>query len=401
MSARVKALLAIDSGADRNAVEAVIPVDEALELVGVMHGLEAGLEGLDRMSVDALLVACAGDGEDALPFIEGISRQYPEHPVVVLHHGAPDGFAGRAFAMGAEDVVGLPHSNGQPASPVDRQRVSSELAAAIAKAVARRRRSVTGRNNEPGRMVTVLGPKGGAGKTLVSCSLAVTLAEAGERVVLVDLDLQFGDVGLALGLEPAKTIYDLVQSGGSLDAEKLIAYLPQHESGARVLLAPTRPDQATAVRTEFLRSLFDVLRASEQWVVVDTSPGFTPEVIAAIDASTDVCMVGTLDAPSLKNTKLGLETLELMDLQPERIKLVLNRADSRVGVSTDDAEAITGRQPDVLVPSHRDIARAVNEAQPIVSARPASDGGRALRSLAESYLGVGSTRRRGLLGRRR
>ena len=135
MSAPVKALLAIDSGADRNAVEAVIPVDEALELVGVVRRSRGRLEGLDRMSVDALLVACAGDGEDALPFIEGISRQYPEHPVVVLHHGAPDGFAGRAFAMGAEDVVGLPHSNGQPASPVDRQRVSSELAAAIAKAV--------------------------------------------------------------------------------------------------------------------------------------------------------------------------------------------------------------------------------------------------------------------------
>jgi pilus assembly protein CpaE len=401
MSGPVKALLAIDNGADRDAVEAVIPVDDTLELVGVVEGLEAGLATLDRMAVDALLVACAGDGEYALHVIEGISREYPEHPVVVLHRGTPTGFAGRAFAMGAEDVVGLPHSNGQPASPVDRQRVSSELSAAVAKAVARRRRSVSGPGDMNGRMVTVLGPKGGAGKTLVSCSLAVTLAEAGERVVLVDLDLQFGDVGLALGLEPGKTIFDLVQSGGSLDAEKLVAYLPRHESGARVLLAPTRPDQATGVRTEFLRGLFDVLRASEQWVVVDTSPGFTPEVIAAIDASTDICMVGTLDAPSLKNTKLGLETLELMEVEQERVKLVLNRADSRVGITGDDAEAITGRQPDVLVPSHRDIARSVNEAQPIVRCRASSDAGRALRSLGEAYLGVGSVRRRGLLGRRR
>ena len=401
MSGSVKALLALDTGADRDAVEAVIPGDGTLELTGVVEGLEAGWEALSRTPAEALLVACAGDGENALSFIEAVSRHYPEPPIVVLHGGTANGFAGKAFAVGAEDVVGLPYSNGQPASPVERQHVAAELAAAIDKAVARRRRSVAGPQNENGRLVTVLGPKGGAGKTLMSCSLAVTLAEAGERVVLVDLDLQFGDVGLALGLEPDKTIYDLVHSGGSLDAEKLNAYLPRHESGARVLLAPIRPDQASAVRPEFLRELFDVLRAGEQWVVVDTSPSFTPEVIAAIDASTDICMVGTLDAPSLKNTKLGLETLALMEVEPERIKLVLNRADSRVGITSDDAEAITGREPDVVVPSHRDISRAVNAAQPIVQSKPGSDAGRALRSLGDAYLGVGSVRRRGLLGRRR
>ncbi len=135
-------------------------------------------------------------------------------------------------------------------------------------------------------MITVLGPKGGAGKTLVSCNLGVALAEAGHRVVLLDLDLQFGDVGLALGVPPGKTIYELVMSGGSLDAEKLSAYLATHESGLRVLLAPSRPDQASAVSVGFLRELFDVLRASADFVIVDTPPGFTPEVIAAIDAAT-------------------------------------------------------------------------------------------------------------------
>ena len=133
------------------------------------------------------------------------------------------------------------------------------------------------------------------------------------------MDLQFGDVGLALGLRPDRTIYDLARSGGSLDAEKLDAYLPTHESGVRVLLAPMRPDQAGVVTPELLATVYPVLRRRATTSIVDTPPGFTPEVIASIDSSSDVCLVGMLDSLSLKNTKLGLETLELMGYAEERI----------------------------------------------------------------------------------
>jgi len=395
----LKTLVAIDAGTDRDAVEAVIPVDQTLELVGFTDSLDAGWEQLADSSADALVVACSGDGDYTLSFVDAVARHHPDRPVVVLHGDTADSFAGRVFAAGAEDVVALPATNGQPPSPAERQRVAREVLLAVEKAVARRRRAAAAPRARIGRIVPVLGPKGGAGKTLVSCNLALSLADAGHRVVLVDLDLQFGDVGLALGIPPGKTIHDLAVSGGSLDAEKLSAYLPQHESGARVLLAPSRPDQAAAITTTFLRDLFDVLKASEEWVVIDTSPGFTPEVITAIDASTELCMVGMLDALSLKNTKLGLETLDLMGVEPQRIKLVLNRADSRVGITNEDVQAIAGRPPDVLIPSHRDIPRSVNEARPIVRSHPGSEAARALRSLGESYVGVPASRRRSLLGR--
>jgi pilus assembly protein CpaE len=404
VSAPIRTLVTIDPDTDRDAVEAVIPVDRTLELVAFVEGLETGWGELGRHEVDVVLVACSGEGELSLSFVDAVVRDHPDRPVIMLSHGSVSTFPARAFAAGAEDVVALPQANGQPASPAERERVAAELLTAVEKAVARRRRAARTPQVVDARMISVVGPKGGAGKTLVSCSLAVALAEAGERVVLVDLDLQFGDVGLALGLPPGKTIYDLVQSGGSLDAEKLSAYLQEHESGARVLLAPARPDQAATVRPEFLRDLFDLLRDTEQWIVVDTSPGFAQEVITAIDAATDLCMVGMLDSLSLKNTKLGLETLELMGVGPERVKLVLNRADSRVGITREDVQAVTGRPPDVLVPSHRDIPRSVNEARPIVRSQPGSDAGRALRSLAELYRGGNGDRngrRRGLLGRRR
>jgi pilus assembly protein CpaE len=220
---------------------------------------------------------------------------------------------------------------------------------------------------------------------LTACNLGLSLAEQGHSVVLVDLDLQFGDLALSLGLTPERTIYDLVTSGGSMDGEKVEGFLATHSSGARVMLAPVRPDQAASITPKFLTELYAVLRERYAFVIVDTPPGFTPEVIATIDASSSVCMVGMLDALSLKNTKLGLETLDLMDYSRDRINLVLNRADTAVGITHNDVVSILGRSPDVLVPSHRDITRSVNDGTPIVLSQKRSEAAKAFHTLAELY----------------
>lgn len=395
MPAAIRLLVALDSGTERDTIEAVLPVEPGLELVGVVESLDESWHELAHGSVDAVLIGCDDSPDAALAFTEGVAANFPDRAVLLLSTGTVNGFAGRALAAGAEDVVELPVSDGEPPSPEDRERIARELAAALRKAVARRRRASSGPRAAQGRMIAVVGPKGGVGKTFISSNLAVGLAQAGERVALVDLDLQFGDAGITLGLPPAQTVYDLVVSGGSLDSEKLADYLVPHESGARVLQAPARPDQAEFVEIPFLRELFDLLRATEDFIVVDCAPGFTPEVIAAIDAATDVCMVGTVDAAALKNTKLGLEALDLMGVELTQVTLVLNRADSRVGVSPDDAQAVYGREADVLIPSHRDIARSSSEARPIILNQPRSHAGRALRGLTESYMGAGDRQRNG------
>jgi pilus assembly protein CpaE len=392
MSAPIRVLVALDEGTERDIVEAVLPVQPGVELVGVADSLDRGWRELANGTVDAVLVGCTGSAEQALAFTEGVSKQFPDRAILLLYSGSVNGLSGQAVEAGAEDVVALPYTSGEPPAPGERDRASAEVLEALLKAVARRRRATALPVATDGRVVVVLGPKGGAGKTLISTSLAVALANAGEDVLLVDLDLQFGDTALTLGLEPHNTIYDLVNSGGALDGEKLADYVTIHESGAAVLQAPSRPDQAAAVDVAFVRQLFDVLRTTYGWVIVDTSPGFTPEVIAAIDAATDICVVGTADAASLKNTKLGLETLDLMGVEPEKVKLVLNRADSRVGITTEDVRAVTGREPDALVPSSRDVPRSVNAARPVVTAHPTSGVGRALKSFAKSYQGKGGRR---------
>jgi pilus assembly protein CpaE len=251
--------------------------------------------------------------------------------------------------------------------------------------IARRRASALVRGTPTAPLICVLGPKGGTGKTLVATNLAVALARRDQRVVLVDLDLQFGDVGLALGMVPERTIYELAKAGPPYDHDKLDRHLMQHPSGVKVLLGPTRPDHASAVSIEFLRDVYASLRTMCDVVVVDTPPGFTAEVIATIDVSTSACIVGMLDALSLKNTKLGLETLDLMGYDAANVALLLNRANAKVGITHDDVSAIVGRSPDVLVPSDREIPRSVNEGTPVVASRERSEAAKAFQRLADLY----------------
>ena len=367
----IRTLVAIDSGVDAHSVENAFPVGSPIQVAGIVEGLDRGWSVLEETSPDLLVVACAGYSERVLYLVEAASKQRPDRPVVVLFYGTPDGFLHRAFEMGADDLLTM------PASP-------DELEFALRKVMARRRGTIAGGTTNP--MICIVGPKGGTGKTLAACNLAVALAQKGKRSVVVDLDLQFGDVGIAMGLSPDRTIYDLARVGGSLDPDKAEDFVTQHASGARVLLAPSRPDQAGTVTVEFLRELYAALRARHDYVIVDTPPGFTPEVIASIDLASDLLVIGMLDALSLKDTKLGLETLTLMGVSPERIRLVLNRADTSVGIKRSEAEAILGRKPDVFVPSDRQIPRATTDGEPIVVANVRSEPARAFHALADLYL---------------
>jgi pilus assembly protein CpaE len=371
MNRAIRTTIALGPDAERETVEAACLGEPGIAVAGFVTATAGEAPALRGHASDAVVVACSRESEDVLGFIAAAVRERPERPVVVLYEGIANGFTRRVIEAGADDLV------------------VGDVAFAVEKAVARRAGTTAapGPERHAGNMITVLGPKGGTGKTLTSCNLGAALAQRGERVVIIDLDLQFGDVGLALGLAPERTLYELATSGGSLDHEKVEDYLVTHPSGVRVLMAPRRPDQAAAVTPDFLRGLFDTLCPMVDHVIVDTPPGFTPEVIAAIDRSQEIVLVAMLDAPSLKNTRLGLETLDLMEYDRSRVKVVLNRADSRVGVTLDDVAALLGRRPDVLVPSSRDITRSVNEAMPIVTSADNADARKAFEALAATFTG--------------
>jgi pilus assembly protein CpaE len=371
MNETIRALVAFSGDSDRSAVQAALSGEPSLEVIGSADEHDEGWQNFFDQKSDVVILACDDFDARTAQILDRAVKQRPERPVVVATRASQNGSLRQAFEAGADDVLTYPVT-------------SEQLRFTLEKVLARRKGGgQAGGSVAP--LICILGPKGGTGKTLVSTNLAVALARRDMRVVLVDLDLQFGDVGLALGLAPERTIYDLAKAGPPYDHDKLDRHLMVHSSGVKVLIGPTRPDHASAVSVDFIRDVYASLRTMCDIVIVDTPPGFTPEVIATIDVSTSTSLVGMLDSLSLKNTKLGLETLDLMGYPPENVALILNRADSRVGITHDDVAAIIGRPPDVFIPSDREIPRSVNEGTPIVASRERSDAAKAFRKLADMY----------------
>jgi pilus assembly protein CpaE len=364
-------LVVTDDSVAETGIRAALPTTTSIRFVSLRDALDHAETLMAETAPSVVLVSCSTNPEWGLRVIGEMASVPPTRPIIALYGGDPNGFMESAFRAGADDLLVVPQPPGQ-------------LAFELQKIVARHRAPTT--ESRHGLMITVIGPKGGTGKTVTTTNLAVALADAGARPIVVDIDLQFGDVGLALGLKPERTIYDLVTAGGSLDAEKVEGFAMRHPSGARALLAPTRPDQAAVVTTAFLRDLFTILRRSYDFVIVDTAPAFSPEVIVAIDASSHLCLVGMLDALSLKDTKIGLETLTQMGYSTDDVTLVLNRADSSVGISMTDVYSLLRKSPDVLVPSDRAIPRALTVGETIFEADPKSGAGRSFASLAQHYL---------------
>jgi pilus assembly protein CpaE len=359
-----------DVGVDPELLRDAMPAGSA-RMLSLSDGIEHVLSILDDAKPSLLVIGCTASSNGALELLREARRRYQGCAIVVLYGGSPNGFMDRAFQLGADDLISLPQPHGA-------------VTFALEKAVSRRRGS--GGAVALGSLICILGPKGGTGKTLTACNLAVALAQTGARTVLVDIDLQFGDVGLAIGLTPERTIYDLAVSGSAIEPETVRRFLTVHSSGLDTLLAPIRPDQAGAIKPDFLRLVYTALRAEHDFVIIDTAPSFSAEVIATIDVATHLCVVGMLDALSLKDTKIGLETLTRMGRKAEDITLVLNRSDSSVGISQADVATILGQTPDILVPSDRAIPRAITDGLPIVIADERSGPAQAFKELAQGYL---------------
>jgi pilus assembly protein CpaE len=315
-------------------------------------------------------------------------REYTRAPIVLLASGESSALLEEALDADVADVLLLPQ-------------LTENVVFAIRKAGHAGRRAQT-KGHGDGRVVTVFSPKGGTGKTVTATNLSASFAKhAGKRTLLLDLDLQFGDAAIMLGIEPEKTIQDLVVAPGELDPEKLAGYTTRHSSGVDVLPAPIRPEDAELVTEQKLARLLEVAKESYDVIVVDTSPFFHGPMLATLDRTDDLLLVCGLDVPTIKNVRLSLQTLVLLSFPVERIRVVLNRANSNVGMKRGEVEAALEAKVRFEVPSDRAVPLAVNRSNPAVLSDPKADFSRAIREMAKSLLPaqVSKNGRKRLLGR--
>jgi pilus assembly protein CpaE len=278
-------------------------------------------------------------------------REHTSAPVVFAAERPTTELVHWALDAGIADVLSLP--------------ITRESAIfAIEKAVHAARRSEE--SGTSGRVVTVFSPKGGSGKSVVATNLAVAAAALGKkRTLLVDLDLQFGDAAIMLGVSPNSTVRELIGTPTELDAEKLSVYTERHSSGVSVLPAPMNPEEAEFVREDAIRSLLTVARSAYDLVVVDTAPFFYGPMLATLDQTDQLLLLCNPDVPTLKNVRLTLKTLELLSFGQDRLRMVLNRANPAV-MDRGDVEAALDRKVDFVLPLDPAVPQAVNQAIPAV-----------------------------------
>ncbi len=342
-----------------------------IELVG-SSGQVA--EAAARLTGGHLQVVLHATRSVSLPVNElAAVREHTRAPIILLASNGSPALLEAALEHDIADVLLLPQ-------------LTDNVAFAIRKAghVGKR---LTGPQQRHGRIVTVFSPKGGTGKTVTAVNLGTSLAKQwGKRALLLDLDLQFGDAAIMLGIEPEKTIYDLVTAPGELDSEKLAGYTTRHSSGLEVLPAPLRPEDAELVTEAKLARLLEVARESYDVIVVDTSPFFHGPMLATLDRTDELLLICGLDVPTLKNVRLSLQTLELLSFPPDRIKLVLNRANSKVGMKPKEVESALERKINFEVPSDRIVPLAVNRGNPAILSDPKAGFSTAVRAMAKELV---------------
>lgn len=285
------------------------------------------------------------------------------------------GLLRRAMRAGVTDVLG----------PYD---TTEDMAAAIKRAaeVSTRLHGAVAAETEPphrAKVVTVFSTKGGVGKTVIATNLGAALAQAGRKVALVDLDLEFGDVGIMLGLKPEHTINDAVAAIERLDAEMLAGIMERHSSGLHTLLAPPLPEDAEAITAATVSRILDLVRESYDYVVIDTCPTFSEAVLAALDRSDALYIVTTMDVASIKNTRISLQKLHQLGYNDGRVRLVLNRSDSKVLLQTSEVEQAIGGRIFAMIPSDRIVPRSVNQGIPVVIESPRCEVAKSLLRLAK------------------
>ncbi|MGH3256627.1 MAG: AAA family ATPase [Streptosporangiaceae bacterium] len=354
--------------------------DSIGDAVSAAESLAAAAQMLEADPAETLVVIGPGTATDqALEFSAKLRLARPAVGVILVRDQVDVPLLSRALQSGVREVVRAGDHVALAAACRRSRELSRRLltAAGTGEAVPLR----------DGKVVTVFAAKGGCGKTTLATNLGVVLSRRdGHRVCVVDLDLAFGDVGMAVRLSPVRTMVDALPMAGHLDTTGAASLLTSYRPGLDMLLAPVAPGDAEKVPPSLVGELLSVLRGMFDYVVVDTPPQLSEHVLTALDASAHHVLLATPDMLALKNLRLTLDVLDVLSYPRETRTVVLNRSDAKVGLTAKDAEQAARCPISGHVPSSRAVPISINEGVPITLANPGHQVSQGITQFAERWL---------------
>src|SRR5215213_9266232 len=370
MSDRIKVLIVDDIPETRDHLSKLLGFEGDVEVVGAAAGGPEAIEMAIALKPDVVLMDINMPGMDGITATEKLAADVPTTAVIMMSVQGEADYLRRSMLAGAREFLVKPFSSDELTASI-RQVWSREKDKQTRYAPVVATTSGNGRNDDgtgdPANVVAVFSPKGGVGRTTIAVNLAVAAAQSGKKVGLIDASFQFGDVGVLLNLNPRnKSIADLageLQGGG--EAESLDTFMISHSSGIRVLLAPPSPEQAELIGPGPIKKVIERARQDFDLIIVDCPSSFNDSTLAVLDEADLILTLLTLEITSVKNMRLFLEVCEQLGYGPEKIRLVLNRADSTLGIRVADVEQSIGRKVDhTIVSDGRSVVYALNRGVP-------------------------------------
>jgi pilus assembly protein CpaE len=333
--------------------------------------------------IDVLVLSPEVKEPDALGLAEFVGRTSPGTAIVLVRDHTWNGLLPAAMRAGIRDVVDMTQGSDELREAVERAIVwATNLRSASGAAI-----RADGSRTERGHVVSVFSSKGGSGKTFVTANLAVAIAETtGQPTAVVDLDVDMGDVFTYFGREPSATIHDLMELGEGAAGERIREVAVEVTPNVFAFGAPPDP-AAEAPAGEAVGKFLRAIRNEFEWVVVDASVDYSDSALVCFDLSDMICLVTGLDVVGVKHLSKALDTLLTIGLPRERFRVVLNRADSKVGLDAGDVERVMKIQVDAMIPSSRLVPTSLNKGRPVVLDEPGAEVSQAIRSLAERFTG--------------
>ena len=335
----------------------------------------------DGEPFDVLLAGPSLGDQAGLTRLQVIHDELPAMSIVLAFSHRPEAHLRDLLRTGALDLLQLPVHDKQLIESIERAiQVAGALRAQVPLTMAAPAPGWPVLGTQPkalGQVFTVASATGGCGKTFMATNLAYFLARhSGKRVCVVDLDLQFGEVSTALRLKPRYTIYDALQREDNDEAdlaEHFEEYLVSHGTGVHVLAAPKDPSEADRVNPPDVIRVIDAARKHFDYVVVDTPSALTEIVLAAFENSERLFVMATLDLPSVRNLGVFLTTLEKLKVPTDNIRLILNKAESDVGIEVAQVEKLFPQGFEAVLPYAKEVSRSINLGMPVMASSPGAE----------------------------
>ncbi len=381
----ISLLIVDDISSTRDNLQKLLSFEDDIEVVGTAADGREGLEAAHRLHPDIVLTDVNMPLMDGIQLTETLASELPTSPVIIMSVQGERDYLRRAMQAGAREFLIKPFSHDELVAAIRRvYQLEQKKGTFIAKSLPQQPETPAApRSSAPAEVILVFSGKGGVGKTLIATNLAVALAEqAVGRVALVDLDLQFGDIGVMLNLDHSRSITELVDGSSGLDADTVAEVLANGPSGIKVLLAPISPELADLVTAEHVRMLMAELRRAFDYVVVDCSTHLTEFNLEVVEMAQRVLVVTALTIPAIKDAKLTLKVLESLSVDPENTLLVVNRVDGYADFNRESIEQSLRVPVAVQIPHDpRVVGDAITRGTPFVSANPEAEVSKAIREL--------------------